>query len=64
MEFQLTEEQLAVQEAAREFAQKECLPGVIDRDRDMVFAKDQIMGTRNLRKRRTETEIPYQIGDR
>jgi len=42
MEFQLTEEQLAVQEAAREFAQKECLPGVIDRDRDMVFAKDQI----------------------
>jgi len=42
MEFQLTEEQLAVQEAAREFAQKECLPGVIERDRDMVLAKDQL----------------------
>ncbi len=42
MEFSFTEEQLAVQEAAREFAQKELLPGVIERDRDMIFAKDQI----------------------
>jgi alkylation response protein AidB-like acyl-CoA dehydrogenase len=42
MEFTLTEEQLAVQEAAREFAQKELLPGVIERDRDMKFAKEQI----------------------
>ena len=42
MEFSLTEEQLAVKEAAREFAQKELLPGVIDRDREMRFAKDQI----------------------
>lgn len=42
MEFKLTEEQLAVKEAAREFAQKELLPGVIERDRDMIFAKDQV----------------------
>jgi len=42
MEFQLTEEQLAVRDAARDFAQRECLPGVIERDRDMVFATDQI----------------------
>lgn len=42
MEFQLTEEQLAVRDAARDFAQRECLPGVIDRDRDMIFATDQI----------------------
>lgn len=36
MNFQLTEEQLAVQQAAREFAQKQCLPGVIDRDTNMT----------------------------
>ena len=42
MFFSLTEEQMAVREAAREFAQKECLPGVIERDRDMIFPKDQV----------------------
>lgn len=42
MKFELTEEQLAVQEAAREFAQKECLPGVIERDSKMIFASEQI----------------------
>jgi len=42
MNFELTEEQLAVQEAARDFAQTQLLPGVIDRDRDMIFPKDQI----------------------
>ena len=42
MQFQLTEEQLAVQAAAREFAQKELLPGVIDRDREMRFPTEQV----------------------
>jgi len=42
MEFKLTEEQLAVRDAARDFAQRECLPGVIERDRDMKFASEQI----------------------
>jgi len=42
MEFGFTEEQLSVKEAAREFAQKELLPGVIERDRDMKYASDQI----------------------
>ncbi|MEQ8360844.1 MAG: acyl-CoA dehydrogenase [Cytophagales bacterium] len=32
MDFQFTEEQIAVREAAKDFAQKELLPGVIDRD--------------------------------
>ncbi|MEL6719871.1 MAG: acyl-CoA dehydrogenase, partial [Bacteroidota bacterium] len=36
MNFSLTEEHLAVKEAAREFAQKELKKGVIERDRDMV----------------------------
>ncbi len=42
MEFQLTEEQLAVQQAAREFAQQVLLPGVIERDRDMRFPKEEV----------------------
>jgi alkylation response protein AidB-like acyl-CoA dehydrogenase len=42
MNFQLTEEQLAVQEAARDFAQSELLPGVIDRDTEARFPTEQI----------------------
>lgn len=42
MNFQLTEDHLAVQEAAREFAQSELLPGVIDRDSEAKFPHEQI----------------------
>lgn len=42
MNFQLSEEHQMIQKAARDFAKAELLPGVIDRDRDMIFAKDQI----------------------
>ncbi|HYI76256.1 MAG TPA: acyl-CoA dehydrogenase [Chryseolinea sp.] len=42
MNFQLTEEHLAVQHAARDFAQSELLPGVIDRDTHQKFPADQI----------------------
>ncbi len=42
MNFQLTEEQLAVQEAARDFAQSELLPKVIERDTEARFPKEQI----------------------
>ena len=42
MNFQLTEEHLAVQEAAREFANTELLPDVIDRDTDAKFPTEQI----------------------
>ncbi|MCP4459730.1 MAG: acyl-CoA dehydrogenase [Cytophagales bacterium] len=42
MDFNFTEEQLAVKEAAREFAQKELLPGVIDRDNEQRFPTEQI----------------------
>jgi alkylation response protein AidB-like acyl-CoA dehydrogenase len=35
MHFELSEQHLAVRDAAREFAKKRCLPGVIERDRDM-----------------------------
>lgn len=42
MNFQLTEEQLAVQQAARDFAQNELLPGVIERDNHQKFPAEQI----------------------
>ncbi|ARS37109.1 acyl-CoA dehydrogenase [Pontibacter actiniarum] len=42
MDFQLTEEQLAVQAAAREFAQTELLPGVIERDEHQKFPAEQV----------------------
>lgn len=42
MNFQLTEEQLAVQAAARDFAQNELLPGVIERDTKEIFPAEQI----------------------
>jgi alkylation response protein AidB-like acyl-CoA dehydrogenase len=42
MNFQLTEEHLAVREAAREFAQSELLPGVIERDTEAKFPSEQI----------------------
>jgi alkylation response protein AidB-like acyl-CoA dehydrogenase len=42
MNFQLTEEQIAVQKAARDFAQNELLPGVIERDEHQKFPAEQI----------------------
>jgi alkylation response protein AidB-like acyl-CoA dehydrogenase len=42
MFFQLNEEQLAVQAAAREFAQKELKPGVIERDNTMKYPTEQV----------------------
>ena len=42
LNFQLTEEQLAVQMAARDFAQSELLPGVIERDTEARFPTEQI----------------------
>jgi len=37
MNFELTEEHLNVQQAARDFAQNELLPGVIERDEEQIF---------------------------
>ncbi len=42
MNFNLTEEQLMIQQAARDFAQTELLPGVIERDRDQIFPYEQV----------------------
>ena len=43
MHFQLGEEHLMIQQAARDFAQQECLPGVIERDDKQQFPKEQIL---------------------
>ncbi len=43
MNFELTEEHLMIQQAARDFAQNECLPGVIERDEQQKFPKEQII---------------------
>ena len=43
MLFQLTEEQQMIQKAARDFAQAECLPGVIERDEKQQFPREQVM---------------------
>ena len=42
MDFKLTEEHLMIQQAARDFAQAELLPGVIERDEKQIFPTEQI----------------------
>jgi alkylation response protein AidB-like acyl-CoA dehydrogenase len=42
MDFNLTEEQLMIQQAARDFAQNELLPGVIERDEHSKFPTEQV----------------------
>lgn len=42
MNFEMTEEHLMIQKAARDFAQNECLPGVIERDEQQLFPVEQV----------------------
>src|SRR3989337_307995 len=48
MIFELSEEQLMIQKAARDFAKNECLPGVIERDEKQQFPREQIMKLADL----------------
>lgn len=48
MEFKLTEEQLMIRQAARDFAVNECLPGVIERDELQKFPREQVMKLADL----------------
>jgi alkylation response protein AidB-like acyl-CoA dehydrogenase len=48
MNFELNEEQLMIRQAARDFANNECLPGVIERDEKMIFPKEQILKLADL----------------
>ncbi|QMW07151.1 acyl-CoA dehydrogenase [Spirosoma foliorum] len=42
MNFNLSEEHLAVKEAARDFAQNELLPGIVERDNEARFPAEQV----------------------
>jgi alkylation response protein AidB-like acyl-CoA dehydrogenase len=42
MNFQLSEEHLMIRQAARDFAVNDCLPGVIERDEQQKFPREQI----------------------
>ncbi|MBT7896045.1 MAG: acyl-CoA dehydrogenase [Flavobacteriales bacterium] len=42
MNFDLTEEHKMIRDAARDFAKNELLPGVIERDEDQIFPKEQV----------------------
>lgn len=42
MDFNLTEEQIMIRDAARDFAKNELLPGVIERDEKQMFPHEQI----------------------
>ena len=48
MQFQLSEEHLMIQKAARDFAENECKPGVIERDEKQKFPKEQVMKLADL----------------
>jgi alkylation response protein AidB-like acyl-CoA dehydrogenase len=48
MNFQLSEEHLMIQQAARDFAQNECLPGVIERDEKMQLPREQLLKLADL----------------
>jgi len=48
MIFQLNEEQLMIRKAASDFAQTECLPGVIERDEKQKFPREQVMKLADL----------------
>lgn len=43
MEFHLSEEHIMIRKAARDFAVSECLPGVIERDEQQRFPREQII---------------------
>src|SRR5215467_4223405 len=48
MFFELNEEHLMIQKAARDFALTECLPGVIERDEKQKFPREQVMKLADL----------------
>lgn len=58
MTFQLTEEHIAVRDAARDFAQNDLLPGVIERDEHQKFPSSQVkkMGELGFMGMMTSTE--------
>ena len=48
MDVKLSEEHIMIQQAAKDFARNECLPGVIERDEKQQFPRAQIMKLADL----------------
>ncbi|MFM7839599.1 MAG: acyl-CoA dehydrogenase family protein, partial [Chitinophagaceae bacterium] len=48
MDFRFTDEHRMIQQAAREFARQECLPGVIERDEQQTFPRELILKLADL----------------
>jgi alkylation response protein AidB-like acyl-CoA dehydrogenase len=48
MDFSLTEEQLTIRQASRDFARQECLPGVIERDDKQQLPREQLIKLADL----------------
>jgi alkylation response protein AidB-like acyl-CoA dehydrogenase len=48
MDFSFTEEQTWIKQAARDFAVRDCLPGVIERDEHQQFPREQILKLADL----------------
>src|SRR5690625_5827619 len=44
----LTEEQIMIRDVARDFAQNELLPGVIERDKQAIYPKEQVAKMQEL----------------
>src|SRR5690348_384901 len=48
MEFAFTEEQLMIKQAAKDFAENDCMAGVIERDEKQKFPYEQVMKLADL----------------
>jgi alkylation response protein AidB-like acyl-CoA dehydrogenase len=48
MDFQISDEQLMIRQAARDFARLDCLPGVIERDEHQIFPREQVLKLSDL----------------
>ena len=48
MDFSLSEEHLLIQKSARDFAQNELKPGVIERDKTMAYPTEQVQTMKDL----------------
>ena len=59
MDLSLSEEQLMIQKAAREFAQQQCLPGVIERDEQQKVPKEQLLQLADLGFMGIMTPVEY-----
>ena len=62
MDFSLTEEHLMIRDAARDFAQTELLPGVIERDEKQVFP-DELVKKMGLEQVSNTDELEKIIDD-